>query len=108
MIQQGEDGLIRLEGPCRLEEAEDLTRLLQTQVAPVDVSRCTEMHSAVVQALLAFAPPLVGESPAEVLRGFVLAALTSTVHAVTTDPDKALSSPAVEAAQGSQAPGVED
>jgi hypothetical protein len=51
---------IRLEGACRVEEAEPLTALLQTGVRPVDLSACESLHAAVAQVLLAFAPPLSG------------------------------------------------
>ena len=51
---------IRLEGSCRVEEAETLTVLLQARVRPVDLAACEALHGAVAQVLLAFAPPLSG------------------------------------------------
>jgi len=56
-----EDGVIRLEGICRVEEAEQLTALLQVGPKPVDLSQCRQTHGAVVQALLAFAPPICAQ-----------------------------------------------
>ena len=67
--------LIRLEGPCRVEEAEVLVGLLQAEVRAVDVSRCQALHSAVAQVLLAFAPPLIGEPDDPFLRDLLLPAL---------------------------------
>lgn len=58
--------VIRLEGVCPLEEAEVLVRLLQQ--APgraVDLSGARQLHAAVVQALLALAPPCAAASPEE-------------------------------------------
>ena len=52
---------IRLVGPCRVEDAEPLLVLLQSdRNRPVDVAEATHMHAAVLQVLLAFRPPLVG------------------------------------------------
>jgi hypothetical protein len=56
------DGVIRLVDPCRLEEAEDLAVLLAAHPGrPVDVSGCSDLHSAVVQTLLSFGPPISGD-----------------------------------------------
>lgn len=55
-----EDGVIRLEGACGVEEAEPLSALLQAQSGPIDMSQCRQAHSAVLQVLLAFAPPIRG------------------------------------------------
>jgi hypothetical protein len=54
--------VVRLEGDCRAADAEALCAALTA--APgrsVDLSGAERMHTAVVQALLALAPPLVGE-----------------------------------------------
>lgn len=56
-----EDGMIRLEGRCRIEEAETLLALLvEDDRRVVDLSRCGPMHSAVAQILLAVRPVLSG------------------------------------------------
>lgn len=50
--------LIRLEGACRLEEAEILVGLLQQAGGrAVDLSQARQLHAAVAQVLLALAPP---------------------------------------------------
>lgn len=50
-----EDGVIRLEGLCRVEDAEALVALLQTSGdAPLNLTGCEGLHAAVVQAILAF------------------------------------------------------
>ncbi|MEP9353436.1 hypothetical protein ABLE93_07555 [Xanthobacter sp. KR7-65] len=70
------DGIIRLEGPCRVEEAETLTLLLQSNgEAAVDVSACNQMHSAVVQVLLAFQPDVIGTPADAFMRDHLLPAL---------------------------------
>ena len=59
-----DDGMVVLEGDCRVEEAETLAALLSADVRPVDLSRCRSLHGAVLQALLCFRPP-VAARPAE-------------------------------------------
>lgn len=55
-------GVVRLEGACPIEDAEPLTALLQADGRrPVDLSACHAMHAAIAQALIAFAPPLIGQ-----------------------------------------------
>ena len=52
---------IRLTGPCRVEDAEALLVLLQSdRMRPVDVTDATHLHAAVLQVLFAFGPPLIG------------------------------------------------
>ena len=54
---------IRLEGACRVEEAEALTALVQDHpAAAVDLSGCTELHGALLQVLLAQRVRTLGES----------------------------------------------
>ena len=67
--------VVRLEGPCRVEEAEVIVGLLQAEERMVDLSRCQSLHGALVQALLAFSPPLVGEPEDRFLRDLLLPAL---------------------------------
>ncbi|ACA16511.1 hypothetical protein M446_2048 [Methylobacterium sp. 4-46] len=53
--------LIRLEGPCPVEEAETLAALLLARPgARVDWTACTRLHTAVLQVLLRLRPPLRG------------------------------------------------
>jgi hypothetical protein len=57
-------GLIRLSGVCRVEDAEPLLALLQSdRQRPVDISAATHMHAAIVQVLLAFGAAVAGVSP---------------------------------------------
>ena len=61
-VRRGDDGVIVLEGECPVEDAETLLQLLQAQPdGPVDWSACTRLHTAVLQVLMAAAPPMPGE-----------------------------------------------
>ncbi len=72
-----DNGLIRLEGDCPVEEAEILADLLQSSaVSSADLSQCRHLHSAVAQALLAFRVRIIGESQTPFIRDFVIPALT--------------------------------
>ncbi|WP_424813427.1 hypothetical protein [Roseococcus sp. YIM B11640] len=60
--------IIRLEGPCRVEDAEPLVALLQRMPgSTVDLTSCEALHSAVLQALLAFRPKITGNPRAPFL-----------------------------------------
>ena len=60
-VRRHDDGNIILEGDCRIEEAEALLQmLLATPGAPVDWTRCGQLHSAVVQVIVTAKPTLVG------------------------------------------------
>jgi hypothetical protein len=60
-VRHRDDGTIVLEGPCPVEDAESLLRLLHaTPAAAVDWAQCGTLHTAVVQVLLAARPALVG------------------------------------------------
>ena len=55
------DGVIILEGVCPVEDAEALLQLLQaTPDATCDWTRCSRLHTTVVQILLVARPRLVG------------------------------------------------
>lgn len=74
VVQEGT--VIHLEGPCRVEDAEALTALLQRMPgSTVDLTRCQGLHAAVAQAILAFAPPLTGLPADSFLRDLLLPAL---------------------------------
>lgn len=51
---------IVLSGPARVEDAEPLVTLLQEGGRSVDLTACGPLHAAVLQALLAFRPAVVG------------------------------------------------
>ncbi len=54
-------GAIVLEGRCLVEEAEPLLRMLQqTPSAPLDWSRCSQLHTAILQLILAARPRRIG------------------------------------------------
>lgn len=59
--RRDDNGCIVLEGRCAVEDAEPLLQLLQaTPRAPCDWTRCSHVHTAVVQVVLAARPALVG------------------------------------------------
>ena len=60
-VRCDDEGPIRLEGACPVEEAETLAALLLARPgAGVDWSGCTGLHTALVQVLLRLRPPLHG------------------------------------------------
>lgn len=76
VVQKGP--VILLEGVCRVEDAEILAALLQRKPgSTVDFTRCQELHTAVVQAILAFGPPMTGTSTEPFLRDLLLPILAS-------------------------------
>jgi hypothetical protein len=70
-----EDGMIRLEGACRVEDAEPLAAALLARVRPVDITTCATLHAAVLQVLLAFQAPLTGKPATAFLRDHLAPAL---------------------------------
>lgn len=49
-----EEGRVRFEGHCAVEEALDLTEFLRaTPTADVDLSACASLHTALFQAIIA-------------------------------------------------------
>lgn len=79
MTVLADDGIIRLEGVCGVEEAETLAALLEDgSFWQVDLSACVRLHSAVVQALLVFRPSPRGEPSEDVfIRDFIHPLLAS-------------------------------
>jgi hypothetical protein len=75
--------VVRLEGDCRAADADALCAALVGQGRRgVDLSAATNLHTAVVQALLALAPPIVGEPGDPFLRRYVTPQLqTLPAHA---------------------------
>lgn len=56
------NGVILLEGRCRIEEAETLLGyLLEDADRQVDLSACDALHSAIVQILMATRPRIAGK-----------------------------------------------
>jgi hypothetical protein len=68
--------VIRLRGVCRVEDAEPLTALLQgVSDSTLDLSACEGAHAAVIQAILAFSPKIIGVPDDPFLRDLLLPAL---------------------------------
>lgn len=60
-VRREDNGKVVLEGKCPVEDAEPLLQLLQsTPAAHCDLTRCSHLHTAVVQVILAARPPLIG------------------------------------------------
>lgn len=76
MSVRRDGSILRLEGDCRVEEAEALVALLQAgDVEAVDLTACARLHGALAQALLAFAIPVLGRPDDTFLRDFLVPAL---------------------------------
>lgn len=70
------DGCIRLSAATTAEDAEPLLRLLEVHPgSSVNLSECEHLHGAVLQVLLAFAPPITGVSTDAFTREFIASAL---------------------------------
>lgn len=70
------EGVAALHGHCRVADAETLASLLQQSPGiTLDVSGCESLHAAVVQAILAFRPPVVGAPADPFLKNHLLTAL---------------------------------
>ena len=68
--------VIRLEGICRVEDAEPLTALLQGDSdSTLDLSVCEGLHAAIVQVMLAFQPTIIGLPDNAFLRDWLVPAL---------------------------------
>jgi hypothetical protein len=53
-VRRDDSGAIMLEGICPVEDSEPLLRLLQaTPAAALDWTRCSQLHTAVLQVVLA-------------------------------------------------------
>jgi hypothetical protein len=60
-VRRHDDGTIILDGDCGAEDAEPLLQMLLADPGgAVDWTRCSHLHTAVVQVILAAAPTLVG------------------------------------------------
>jgi hypothetical protein len=82
-VRRAEDGTIRLEGDCPVEEAETLLGLLLAHPeAPVDWRLCRSAHGAVAQVLLALGRPVLGEPEDPFLRRWIAPLLPVGVVAV--------------------------
>lgn len=67
------DGVIVLEGDCPVDEAEALLDLLLANPnAPVDWTACGQLHTSVIQVLLAARRPTRGEPGNLLLRRWIV------------------------------------
>jgi hypothetical protein len=66
------DGRIVLAGVCPVEDAEPLFQLLQSQPSSsLDWSRCSSLHTAILQLIIAARPALVGPCGDEWIENWV-------------------------------------
>jgi hypothetical protein len=80
MTVRADGSRIRLEGDCRVEDAEALLQLLHaTPEAVADLSDCRRLHAAVLQVLLSFRVPLAAEPKDEALRAHVTPSLRLSI-----------------------------
>jgi hypothetical protein len=76
MTVVSEGDVVRLVGLCRVEDAEPLTALLQgLSDSTLDLSACEGLHAAVLQAIVAFRPAIVGVPGDAFLKNYLLPAL---------------------------------
>lgn len=69
---------LHLQGDCRVEDAETLVVMLQTDsTLGLDLSECQGLHTAVLQAIIAFRPTVHVAPPADSFIGRHLAPLLS-------------------------------
>jgi hypothetical protein len=60
-VLRGDNGAIMLDGACPVEDAEPLLQLLQTMpAAGIDWRQCGQLHTAVLQLVLASGRALIG------------------------------------------------
>jgi hypothetical protein len=53
-IRRSDDGIVVLDGVCAVEDAESLLQMLQaTPAALVDWTHCRQLHTAVLQVIMA-------------------------------------------------------
>jgi hypothetical protein len=66
------DGVVVLEGDCQVDEAEQLLEfLLANPSAEVDWSDCGQLHTALIQVLLAVRPKMRGSPEVEFLNRWI-------------------------------------
>jgi hypothetical protein len=73
-----EDDIIRLQGQCGVEEAERFLVLLQeTPGRRVNLARADNLHTALVQIIMALRPQLIGECGDVFVREWVIPKLAA-------------------------------
>ena len=77
--------IIRLEGRCHVEDAEPLLVLLQARAhRTIDLSASETLHTAIVQLILAFRPPLTGAGADDFLGRWVIPAMPGVKSKVSS------------------------
>ena len=60
-IRRGDEGIIVLDGVCAVEDAESLLQMLQaTPGAIIDWTQCRQLHTAVLQVIMASGKSPIG------------------------------------------------
>ena len=60
-VRRGDTGTVILDGVCAVEDAEPLLQMLQaTPAAAVDWTRCRQLHTAVLQVIMASGTAPIG------------------------------------------------
>ena len=60
-VRRGDTGNVTIEGECTVEDAELLLQLLQANPTPaVDWTTCSQLHTAVIQVILASGAAQIG------------------------------------------------
>jgi hypothetical protein len=60
-VRRSDDGTVVLDGVCLVEDAEPLLRMVQTMpAAVVDWTQCRQLHTAVLQVVLASGIATIG------------------------------------------------
>ena len=76
MSVRHDNEVIHLEGDCLVEDSETLVALLQNNPGQaVDVSFCQNLHSSMIQVLLAFRPAIRGACRDEFLQTWIISDL---------------------------------
>ena len=86
-VALSDDGAVRLEGDCPIDDAEALLRyLVETPGATIDWRDCERVHTAIVGVLLASGAPLRGPPAGAFLRTWVEPLLLRSVNRTTPFP----------------------
>jgi hypothetical protein len=73
-----EADVVHLAGACRVEDAEPLvTLLLERPGCSVNLTEAGSLHTAVVQVLMAFRPPVIGPAADEFIEIWLLPLLAN-------------------------------
>jgi hypothetical protein len=86
-VALSDDGAVRLEGDCPIDDAEALLRyLVETPGATIDWRDCERVHTAIVGVLLASGAPLRGPPAGAFLREWIAPSLVLRTGGTTPFP----------------------